>query len=54
MEDKEKLKRVLQFLKQKINNKSIIVAENLSQLCTWFDAAYIVNPDIKSPTGGGV
>ena len=26
-------------------------ADNLSQLCTWFDAAYGVHPDMKSNTG---
>ena len=29
-------------------------ADNLSQLCTWVDAAYVLQPDVNSHTGGGV
>ena len=52
MEEKVKLKRVMQFLKQTINDKRIMLADNLSQLCTWYDVAYGVHPDNKSHTGG--
>ena len=27
-------------------------ADRLSQLCTWFDSAYGLHPDLKSHTGG--
>ena len=27
-------------------------ADSISQLCTWFDAAYGVHPDLKIHTGG--
>ena len=49
VEYKENVKRVLQFLKHKINNKRFVGAENLSQLFIWVDAAYGVHPDLKNP-----
>ena len=52
MEEKSKLKHVLQFLKQTINDKIVMVEENLSQLCTWVDDAYGVHPYLKSHTDG--
>ena len=29
-------------------------ADNLSQLCTWVDAVYVLQPDANSHAGGGV
>ena len=54
MEDKAKLTRLLQFLKQKINDKRVMRKENLIQLCTWFESVYRVQPDLKIHTGGGM
>ena len=53
MEDKEKLKSVLKFMKQTINNNRIMGADNLSQLYIWVDSAYRVHPNMKSQSGGG-
>ena len=54
VEDKSKLKCVLQFLKQKIDDKRVMRIDTLSQLCTWVDAVYGVHPDIKIHNGGGM
>ena len=51
-EDKAKLRQVLQYLKQTIDDKIIMGADSLSQLCTRVDAAYGVHPDLKIHTGG--
>ena len=53
-EDTAKLRRVLQYLKHTIDDKMIMGADRLSQLCTWVDAAYGVHPDLKIHTGGCV
>ena len=37
-----------------IEGKRIMGKEKLSQLFTWVDAVYIVHPDIKIHTGGGM
>ena len=47
-EDKEKLRRVLHYIKHTIDDKRIMGAESLSQLCTWVDSAYGVHPELKS------
>ena len=54
VEEKLKLKRVLQLLKQKINDKRVMWSENLSQLCTWVDAVYDIHPNLKIHTSGGM
>ena len=51
-EDKEKLRQVLKYLKHTIYDKMIMGAENIIQLCTWVNAAYVVHPDLKIHTGG--
>ena len=51
-EDKAKLRRVLQYLKQTIDDKTIVGADSLSQLFPWFHDAYGVHPDLKIHTGG--
>ena len=53
-EGKSKLKRVLKFLKHKINDKRVMGTNNLSQLYTWVNVAYGVYPNLKSHTGGGM
>ena len=50
MEEKSKLKVVLQFLKRTINNRRLMVTYNLSKICIWVDYTYGVHPDMKSYT----
>ena len=50
VEDKENMKRVLQFLKQTINNKRVMGEDNLSKLRTCINAAYGVHPELKIHT----
>ena len=54
VEGKAKLNHVLQLLKNTINDKRVVGADNLSQIFTWVDAAYGVHPYLKSHTGGGM
>ena len=51
-QDWGKLKRVLQFLNQTIDDTMVIGADSLTMLKTWVDALYGVHPDMKSHTGG--
>ena len=39
-EDKETFRKVLQYIKHKIDDKRIMGADILIQLCTWIGAAY--------------
>ena len=52
MEDWKKLRRVLAYLKNTINDIRIIGANNLQEVYTWVDAAYGVHDDMRSHTGG--
>ena len=54
LNDWKKLRRVIAFIKGTINDKRIIGARNLSTIFMWIDAAYAVNPDMKSQTGGAM
>ena len=51
-DDWKKLRRVIAYLKCTINDVRIIGASSLTEIFTWIDAAYAVNPDMKSQTGG--
>ena len=51
-DDWKKLRRVLQFLKQTINDARIIGCERMDSLFTWIDAAYGVWNNMRSQTGG--
>ena len=42
------------FIKGTINDKRIIGASDLSTIFMWIDAAYAVNADMKSQTGGAM
>ena len=46
------MQRLISFIKGTINDTRIIGAKNLHEIFTWIDAAYAVNPDMKSQTGG--
>ena len=52
LDDWKKLRRVIAFIKVTIDDKRIIGASHLSSIFMWIDAAYAVNPDMKSQTGG--
>ena len=51
-DDWKKLRRVLAFIQCTINDVRIIGAQSLTDIYTWIDAAYAVNPDMRSQTGG--
>ena len=50
-EDKEKFRRVFKYRKHTIDDKMIMGAAIISQLCTWVDAAHGLHPDLKIHTG---
>ena len=47
-----KLRRVIAYVQCTLNDTRIIGASDLTQIFTWIDAAYAVNPDMRSQTGG--
>jgi hypothetical protein len=49
-----KLKRLLQFLNQTIDDVRIIAADNLCKLFTWVDASYAIHHDMRGHTGGAL
>ena len=51
-QDWRKLRRVLLFLLQTIDDDRVIGIEDIEVLHTWIDASYAVHPDMKSHTGG--
>ena len=52
VDDWWKLKRVLAYLKNTIDDVRIIGASSLTQILTWVDASYAVHTDMRSHTGG--
>ena len=54
MENWEKLKRVLLWVKENIDDKKIILTESLADVYTWIDTAYAVHGDTRSPTEGAI
>jgi hypothetical protein len=53
-QDREKLKRVLEFLKGTLNDFRVIGADDMTIMKTWVDASHAVHRDMKSHTGGVV
>jgi hypothetical protein len=53
-QDWGKLKRLMQYLNQTMNEVLTIGADSLEKLMTWVDAAYGVHQDMKSHTGGAM
>jgi hypothetical protein len=53
-DDWKKLRRVLIYLKQSINDKRIIGCDSLESIFTWIDAAFAVHPNMRSHTGGAM
>jgi hypothetical protein len=54
VDDWQKLKRVLIWLKNTIDEPRIIGASSLKELYTWVDAAYAVHDNMRSHTGGAM
>ena len=52
IDDWGKLKRLIAFIKFTIDDTRIIGANDLHRIFTWIDAAYAVNADMRSQTGG--
>ena len=52
VDDWWKLKRVLAYLKNTIDDVRIIGASSLTQILTWVDASYAFHADMRSHTGG--
>jgi len=50
--DWRKLKRLLCWIKQTIDDVRIIEAKNLTDLYTWIDASYAVHTNMRGQTGG--
>jgi KUP system potassium uptake protein len=53
-QDREKLKRVLEYLNGTLDELLILGADDLTVMETWVDASYAVHDDMKSHTGGVV
>lgn len=51
-DDWEKLKRVLIWCKNTINDARVVGATSFTDMLTWIDAAYAVHTSIKIHTGG--
>jgi hypothetical protein len=49
-----KLKRLLQFLNQTIDDVRIVAADDLSKLLTWVDAGYAIHHDMRGHTRGAM
>jgi hypothetical protein len=54
VEDWGKLRRLLQFLSQTIDDERIIAVDSLYKLITFVDASYAIHPDMKGHTGGAM
>ena len=52
IDDWKKLKRVLTYLSNTINDIRRIGCDSLSHIFTWIDAAFAVHPNMRSQTGG--
>jgi hypothetical protein len=52
VDDKLKLRRLLEYLKGTMNLEYVLAAEFLTHVQSWVDASYAVHPDMKSHTGG--
>jgi hypothetical protein len=53
-QDKEKLRRVLEYLSGTLDDVLILGADDLTIMRTWVDASYAVHDDMRSHTGGVV
>ena len=51
-DDWEKIRRLLIWCKNTINDVRVIGATSLTDFFTWVDAAYAIHSDMRSHTGG--
>jgi hypothetical protein len=51
-DDRDKLKRVLEYLKGTLHYKYTIGIDDIGKLRSWVDASYAVHSDMRSHTGG--
>ena len=51
IEDQNKLKRVLEYVKGTMDLEYTVGADDMNKLRTWVDASYAVHPDMRSHTG---
>ena len=54
VEDEKKLYRVLDYLKDTLEDVRIIGADNLDKLYMLVDASYAIHPNMRSHTGGAM
>ena len=54
VEDKKKLRRVLKFIAQTIDDVRTIGADCLSEMTTYVDSSHAVHPDMRGHTGGAI
>ena len=54
LQDRAKLKRVLEYIKGTLDHEYTIGADHLGRIRTWVDASYAVHPDMRSHTGGAM
>ena len=52
VEDWKKLRRVLKYLSQTIDDRRVIAADNLRKMETFVDSLHAVHPDMRGHTGG--
>ena len=52
VEDQKKLRRVLKFLQQTIDDNRIIGADRLDVMTTFVDSSHAVHPNMRGHTGG--
>jgi hypothetical protein len=51
-QDRDKLKRLLEYVKGTLDLEYTVGADDITKLCMWVDVSYAVHPDMKSHTGG--
>lgn len=51
-QDREKLRRVLEYINGTLDLEYTLGADGLSKLHSWVDALYMVYPGMRSHTGG--
>ena len=52
VEDQKKLRRVLKFLQQTVDDTRLVGADKLDIMTTFVDSSHAVHPDMQGHTGG--
>ncbi len=52
--DKDKLQRLLDFVRATKDDRRVVGALSLHDMFTWIDASFAVHPNMKSHTGGAI